>query len=207
MTSNDVQWCKWGFESPRAQHIALNTVTKDEQVPLQLWFWRISLWKHFFWTNVVVERVSNAGSSRPYSPGEFLRSIRVKESSRRHGIVEEGQKMTHAHTVNAIVAVFGRRNSWYSCRSVAGAACTGINDSGQTLFFPAFLHIYAYLYKFALTMFFSVEFFQMQNVQFVSSPWGELNPSTSAGLVGEEWKEASVGKLFNTCDDKFGKDR
>ena len=40
----------------------------------------------------------------------------------------------------------------------------------------------------------------------MSSPWGEeLNPSTSAGLVGEEWKEASVGKLNNTCDDKFEK--
>lgn len=50
--------------------------------------------------------MSNAGSSRPYSPGEFLRFIRIKESSRRHGIVEEGQKMTHAHTGNAVVAVF-----------------------------------------------------------------------------------------------------
>ena len=55
-------------------------------------------------------------------------------------------------------------------------------------------------------IFFSVEFIQMQNVQFVSSLWGEeLNPSTSAGLVGEEWKEASAGKVNNTCDDKFEK--
>ena len=46
----------------------------------------------------------------------------------------------------------------------------------------------------------------MQNVQFVSSLWGEeLNPSTSAGLVGEEWKEASAGKVNNTCDGKFEK--
>ena len=112
--------------------------------------------------------MSNAGSSRPYSPGEFLRLIRVKESSRRHGIVEEGQKMTHAHTVNAVVAVFLSDeiiDIHAAPRQGPPAPGSMIRDR-LCLFFPAFLHIYAYLnviymsiymhiYKneFALTMF------------------------------------------------------